>query len=85
MGVSFTVDVSEPKPNRPNTMNLVEKRAQELSLCEDFVNGRARSLGSRIVNGVVGGRVKVRPRASSEDEFFFSSFDTAQLELSGVF
>ena len=26
-GVSFTVDVSEPKPNRPNTMNLVEKRA----------------------------------------------------------
>ena len=54
-GVSFTVDVSKPKPNRPNTMNLVEKRAQELSLCEDFVNGRAGSLGSRIVNGVVGG------------------------------
>ena len=26
-GASFTVDVSEPKPNRPNTMNLVEKRA----------------------------------------------------------
>ena len=26
-GVSFTVDVSKPKPNRPNTMNLVEKRA----------------------------------------------------------
>ena len=26
-GVPFTVDVSEPKPNRPNTMNLVEKRA----------------------------------------------------------
>ena len=26
-GVTFTVDVSEPKPNRPNTMNLVEKRA----------------------------------------------------------
>ena len=26
-GVSFTVDVSEPKPNRPNTINLVEKRA----------------------------------------------------------
>ena len=57
---SFTVDVSEPKPNRPNTMNLVEKRAQELGLCEDFVNGRARSLGSKIVKGV-------------EDEFFFSS------------
>ena len=66
-------------------MNLVEKWAQELGLCEDFVNGRAGSLGSRIVNGVFEG-VKVRPRASSEDEFFFfSSSDTAPLELSGVF
>ena len=54
-GCFFTVDVSEPKPNRPNTMNLVEKRAQELGLYEDFVNGRAGSLGSKIVNGVVGG------------------------------
>ena len=26
-GVSFTVDVSKPNPNRPNTMNLVEKQA----------------------------------------------------------
>ena len=83
-GVSFIVDVSEPKPNRPNTINLVEKRIQELGLCEDFVNSRAGSLGSRIVNGVVGG-VKVRPRASSEDEFFSSSSDTAPLELFGVF
>ena len=67
-------------------MNLVEKWAQELGLCEDFVNGRAGSLENRIVNGVVRGReVKVRPRASSEDEFFFSSSDTAQLELSDVF
>ena len=51
-GVSFTVDVSEPKPNRPNTMNLVEKGAQELGLCEDLVNGRTGSLGSRIDNSV---------------------------------
>ena len=51
-GVSFTVDVSEPKPNRPNTMNLVEKRAQELGLCEDFVNGRAGLLGSGTIKGV---------------------------------
>ena len=51
-GGSFTVDVSEPKSNRPNTMNLVEKQAQELGLCEDFVNGRAGSLGSRIIKGV---------------------------------
>ena len=82
--MSFIVDVSESKPNRPNTINLVEKRVQELGLCEDFVNGRAGSLGSRIVNGVFEG-VKVRPQASSEDEFFFFSSDTAPLELSGVF
>ena len=31
------------------------------------------------------GGVKVYPRASSEDEFFSSSFDTSRLELSGVF
>ena len=42
-------------------------------------------MGNRIVNSVVGGRVKVRPRASSEDEFFFSSSDTSPIELSGVF
>ena len=49
---SYTVDVSEPKPNRPNTMNLVKKRAQKLGLCEDFVNGQAGLLGSRIIKGV---------------------------------
>ena len=52
MGGSFTLDVSEPKPNRPNTMNLVEKRAQELGLCEDFVNGRAGLLESKFIKGV---------------------------------
>ena len=49
---SFTVDVSEPKPNKSNIMNLVEKRAQELGLCEDFVNGRVGLLGSGIIKGV---------------------------------
>ena len=34
---------------------------------------------------MVGGRVKARPRASVEDDFFFSSSDTTQLGLSGVF
>ena len=29
--------------------------------------------------------MKVCPRASSEDEFFFSSSSTIQLELSGIF
>ena len=50
-------------------MNLVEKRAQELGLCEDFVNDQAGSLGSRIVDGVVKGGSKFvlepRPRMSS--------------------
>ena len=82
--MSFIVDVSELEPNRPNTMNLVEKRTQELGLCKDLVNSRVGSLGNRIINSVVGGRVKVRPRASSEDEFFFSSSDTPPIELSGV-
>ena len=31
------------------------------------------------------GGLKVYPQASSEDEFFFSSSDTTQLGLSGVF
>ena len=84
-GVPFTVDVSKPKPNRPNTMNLVEKRAWELGLCEDVFNGRAGSLGNWIVNSVVGGKVKARPRSSAEDVFFFSSSDTPPIELPGVF
>ena len=33
-------------------MNLVEKRAQELGLYEDFVNDRAGLLGSGIIKGV---------------------------------
>ena len=35
---SFTVNVNELKPNRPNTMNLVKNWAQELGLSESFVN-----------------------------------------------
>ena len=42
-GGSFTVGVSESKPDRPNTMYLVKKRAQEPGLCEDFVNSKAGS------------------------------------------
>ena len=33
-------------------MNLVEKWAQELGLCEDFVNGWAGLLESRFIKGV---------------------------------
>ena len=84
-GAPFTVDVSKPKPNRPNTMNLVEKRAWELGLCEDAFNGRAGSSGNWIVYSVVGGKVKARPRSSAEDDFFFSSSDTSPIELLCVF
>ena len=34
---------------------------------------------------MVGERVKARPWSLAEDDFFFSSSDTASLELSGVF
>ena len=39
---SFTVDVNEPKPNRPNTMNLVKNWAQELDLSEGFFSSLTR-------------------------------------------
>ena len=44
--------MSEPKPSKPNTMNLVKKWAQELGLSEDFIRGLAGSLGRRIIEGV---------------------------------
>ena len=84
-GAPFTVDVSKPKPNRPNTMNLVEKRTWELGLCEDTFNGRAGSSGNWIVYNVVWEKVKARPRSSAEDNFFFSFSDTPSIELPGVF
>ena len=54
-------------------------------LCEDAFNGWAGSLGNWIVNSVVRGKVKARPRSSIEDDFFFSSSDTPPIELLGVF
>ena len=39
LGRSFIVEVSEPKSNRPNTMNLVKNWAQELGLSEGFFSG----------------------------------------------
>ena len=84
-GAPFTVDMSKLKPNRPNTMNLVEKQAWELGLCEDAFNGRAGLLGNWIVYSAVRGKVKAHPRSSAEDDFFFSSSDTPPIELPGVF
>ena len=86
-GAPVTVEVSKPKPkpNRPNTMNLVEKRAWELGLYENAFNGQAGLLGNWIINSVVGGKVKARPRSSTEDDFFFSSSDTPPIELPRVF
>ena len=66
-------------------MNLVEKRAWELGLCEDAFNGRAGSSRNWIFYSVVGGKVKTRPRSSAEDDFFFSSSDTPPIELPSVF
>ena len=66
-------------------MNLVEKRAWELGLCEDAFNSRAGSSRNWIVYSVVGGKVKARPRSSAEDDFFFSSSDTPPIELPSVF
>ena len=84
-GAPFTVDVCKLKSNKPNTMNLVEKQARELGLCEDAFNGRAGSSGNWIVYSVVRGKVKPRPRSSAEDDFFFSSYDTPPIELPCVF
>ena len=46
LGRFFTVDMNETKPNRPNTMNLVEKLAQELGFSEELFSSRTRSYGS---------------------------------------
>ena len=81
----FTVDVSKSKPNRSNTMNLVEKWTRELGLCKDAFNSRAGSLGNWIVYNVIGGKVNARPRSLAVDDFFFSSFDTPPIELPCVF
>ena len=66
-------------------MNLVEKRAWELGLCEEAFNGRAGSSGNWIVYSVVEGKVKARPRSSAEDDLFFSFSDTPPIELPCVF
>ena len=46
--------MSEPKlkSNKLNTMNLVKKLAQELSLSEDFIKDLTGTLGSEIIKGV---------------------------------
>ena len=42
-------------------------------------------MGNWIINNVVRGKVKARPRSLTENDFFFSSFDTPPIELPGVF
>ena len=81
---SFTVDVSELKPNKPNTMNLVKKLAQELSLSEDFVKGLVGSLGSGIIKGVEEKQKSIlglSPRMNSSSSQFS---DASRPELSDV-
>ena len=72
LGRSFTVDVSEPKPNRSNTMNLVKKWTQELGLSEGFFNRSDRIVREWNCQRR-GGGVNAYPRVVSEDEFFFFS------------
>ena len=77
---------ANPNPNPTGQCNEFGREAGlRTGPCEDAFNGWAGSLGNRIVNGVVKERVKVRPRASSEDEFFFFSSDTPLIELPVVF
>ena len=64
--------MSEPKPNRPNTMNLVKKWAQELGLSEGFFNRSDRIVRERDCQRR-GRGVNAYPRVVSEDEFFFFS------------
>ena len=84
LGRSFTVDVSEPKPNRPNTMNLVKKWAQELGLSEGFINSLTGSWGSKIVKGVEEGWMlilRLCPRMNSSSSRFSGA---SRSELSRV-
>ena len=52
LGRSFTVDVNEPRPNRPNTINLVKEWVQELGLSKGFFSSRTRPYGSGIAECV---------------------------------
>ena len=52
LGRSFTVDMNEPKLNRPNTINLVKEWIQELGLSKGFFSSRTRPYGSGIAECV---------------------------------
>ena len=75
--------MNEPKPNRPNTMNLVEKWVQELSLSEELFCSRTRPYGSGMAECVEKGWkfiLELGPRINSPSLFF----SVSRRELSGV-
>ena len=80
---SFTVNVNELKPNRPNTMNLVKKWAQELGLSEVFFSNQTRPYGSGMAECMEKGWkliLGLGPRINSPSWFF----SVSRRELSRV-
>ena len=74
---SFTVNVNELKPNRPNTMNLVKKWAQELGLSEVFFSNQTRPYGSGMAECMEKGWkfiLGLGPRINSPSWFFSVSW-----------
>ena len=78
------VNVSEPKPNRPNIMNLVKKWAQELGLSEGFINDLTGSWGSKIVKGVEEGWMLILRLCSRMNSSSSRFFGASRSELSRV-
>ena len=76
--------MSEPKPNRPKYNEFGKEAGSRTGPLQRFHQWSGRIVREQDRQRHRGG-VKVCPRASSKDEFFFSSSNTTQLELSGVF
>ena len=76
--------MSELKPNKPNTMNLVKKWAQELGLSEDSVKGLAGSLGRGIIKGVEERQKSILGLSPRMNSYSSQFSDASWPELSGV-
>ena len=76
--------MSEPKPNRPKYNEFGKEAGSRTGPLQRFHQRSGKIVREQDRQRRRGG-VKVCPRASSKDEFFFSSSNTTQLELSGVF
>ena len=76
--------MSEPKPNRPKYNEFGKEAGSRTGPLQRFHQRSGKIVREQDRQRHRGG-VKVCPRASSKDEFFFSSSNTTKLELSGVF